>query len=188
MDTSTVEHRCLPRADRPCPQCGDSIPPPAYCGTCGADTSPRHVCQPRPLPHTCQQIAAPGRCIDCSQALPAPVFCTTCGANITPSHRCPAAPSTHIHRPDPVHTCPAHTLDRCPDCGDLLPGQAFCADCGMDITLPHACAPQPAHHVCPPHLTIPRRCSACGEVLPAPQHCTTCGADITPKHVCAAGE
>lgn len=188
MQQQSIErqHQCLPRAAAPCPHCGEMLGAPAYCETCGADITPRHVCQPRPLPHLCAEKPAVGRCLACGEALPAAHFCKTCGADITPSHRCPAAPPTHVHRADPVHVCPSLKLSRCPDCGEYLPALVYCEDCGVDITPPHVCAPPVEAHGCPPHLTMPRRCSHCGELLPAPRHCAHCGADITPGHVCAA--
>jgi len=184
MGQTTVEHHCLPRTAQPCPQCGVMIDPAAYCGICGADISPRHVCTLHPLKHICPPQPPTGRCLDCGQPFPARQFCTTCGADITPSHHCSAAPPTVVHRADPLHRCPVLPHDRCPDCGDLLPALTFCAHCGMETTPAHVCAPAPAVHVCPPHLTMPRRCAHCGETLPAFQHCTQCGVDITPEHSC----
>lgn len=104
---------------------------------------------------------------------------------MTPSHRCQAAPPTEVPRPDPVHICPALKLPRCAQCDALLPALAFCERCGAEITPSHVCAPRVEPHVCPPHLTMPRRCSHCGEPLPAPRHCAHCGADVTLAHVCA---
>ncbi len=179
-----VEHRCLPRPARPCPQCGEALPAPAYCEICGDDLTPAHVCALRPLPHACPPRGAAARCVACGEALPAARFCATCGAEITPSHRCSAAPPTHVHRADPIHRCPAEKLTRCDRCGEILPGRAFCEDCGADVTPAHACQPKPAAHACAPHLLMPRRCSHCGEVLPTPQHCVDCGADTTPVHTC----
>ncbi len=179
-----IEHRCLPRPAYSCPHCGDSVPAPQFCKVCGADISPVHQCLPRPLPHVCPPAPLRGRCLACGEPPPTPRFCVTCGADITPSHRCKAAPPTQVPRPDPLHICPALKLDRCPHCGELLPGRTYCAQCGMDITPPHVCRPVSQVHICPPYLTMPRRCSHCGETLPAPKHCAQCGADITPEHVC----
>jgi rRNA maturation endonuclease Nob1 len=179
-----VQHHCLPRPAHSCPQCGEMIPPPTFCETCGADVSSVHVCMPRPLPHICPPAPPPGRCLACGEPLPVRRFCTTCGEEITPSHRCKATLSITVPRPDPLHICPALEIQRCQQCGQIMPPLRFCERCGMDITPPHVCLPPPQTHVCPPYLTMPRRCSHCGELLPKPRHCTQCGADITPKHVC----
>ncbi len=179
-----VQHHCLPRSARPCPQCGEMIPPPMFCETCGTDISPVHVCAPRPLPHICPPAPPPGRCLACGEPLPARRFCTTCGAEITPSHRCKAVLSITVPRPDPLHICPVLEIQRCQQCGQIMPALRFCEQCGMDITPPHICRPPQQAHTCPPYLTIPRRCPHCGELLPKPQHCTRCGADITPAHIC----
>lgn len=180
------QHQCLPLTAQPCPHCGERLEPPVYCGTCGEDISPAHVCQPHPLPHVCANAVPVGRCLACGESLPESRYCTTCGAVITPSHRCSAAPPTHVHRADPVHVCPSMKLRRCPDCGELLPALVYCEHCGVDITPPHVCQPKAAPHICPPHLMMPRRCSHCGELMSSPQHCTRCGADITPVHQCGA--
>lgn len=187
MDRST-EHHCLPRPAQPCPYCGEMLPPPVFCEICGANILPQHVCSPHPLPHVCADRPTPGLCLACGEELPARRFCATCGAEITPSHRCSAAPPTHIHRPDPIHTCPSLKLPRCDRCGELMPAMRFCETCGVEITPPHICTPQPEAHTCPPVVTMPHRCSTCGELLPKPRHCTQCGADITPQHTCARNE
>lgn len=184
MGQTTVEHRCLPRTAQPCPHCGELIDPPVSCGVCGANVSASHICPPHPLQHICPPLPPTGRCLECGQTLPARQFCPTCGADIMPSHRCPAAPPTHVHRADPLHHCPVLPHERCPVCGELMPPLSFCPDCGMETTAPHVCHPTLVQHVCPPHLTMPRRCSHCGATLPSAQHCTQCGADITPGHVC----
>ncbi|MBN1311924.1 MAG: zinc ribbon domain-containing protein [Anaerolineae bacterium] len=185
MSDSALEHHCLPRPGRACPQCGEIIPPPTFCERCGADISPPHTCTPRPLPHVCPTSPSPGRCMACGEELPALRFCSTCGADITPSHRCAAAPSTHVHRADPVHICPSLPLGRCDKCGELLPALCFCENCGGEITPPHHCLPVDEPHVCPPYLLIPHRCSHCGEELPALRFCAQCGADnITSEHIC----
>jgi hypothetical protein len=181
----TVEHRCLPRTAQPCQRCGETLPVAVYCDTCGADISPEHHCPPRALPHVCPPSPPPGRCLACGQEQPRARYCKTCGHDITPSHHCPAAPPTQMRRADPVHVCPAYKIERCRQCGQLMPALAFCEHCGADITPQHVCYPAPAAHVCPPVVTMPRRCSHCGEMLPRPRHCSQCGADITPAHVCA---
>jgi hypothetical protein len=179
-----VEHQCLPRTSQPCPRCGELLAAPVYCTTCGEDLTPQHTCASRPLPHVCPPREAPGRCLACGEVLPRKQFCPTCGADITPPHHCAAGGPLNVPRAAPVHICPALKLPRCETCGELLPALAYCPDCGADITPEHVCRAEPAAHVCPPHLTMPRRCSSCGDVLPAPQHCAHCGADITPRHVC----
>jgi ribosomal protein L32 len=184
--TREQQHHCLPRAALPCPACGERLAAPEFCEICGEDTTPRHICVPRPLPHLCATLPTRGACLACGQALPEALFCTTCGADITPSHRCPAAPPTTVPRPDPLHRCPALELEYCAHCGGLLPAMTFCARCGMEITAGHTCPPRVETHACPPLAKMPRRCSKCGELLPAHQHCMQCGTDITAEHICSA--
>gem|GEM_PF-898736 len=178
------EHRCLPRPERRCLACGDPIAPPIFCEVCGEDISAPHRCSPHPLDHVCSPVAASRRCVACDQPLPETRYCPTCGAELVSLHQCTAAPIPHVPRPDPIHICPALELQRCLQCGNLMPALVFCEKCGMDITPPHACPPRAERHVCPPLATMPRRCGRCGELLPARQHCIRCGADTTPSHIC----
>lgn len=180
----STAHHCLPRSTSRCLKCGEPLDMPTFCGTCGEDVTPLHLCQPQPLEHMCSSHPAPVKCLACGQPLPAALFCTTCGADITPSHRCAAALATQVPRPDPIHKCPAYELPKCQRCGALLPAMAFCQHCGMETTPTHSCPPKQAAHACPPLITMPRRCAKCGEVLPASQCCTQCGSDITPAHQC----
>jgi hypothetical protein len=178
------QHSCLPRPARLCPMCGESLAIPIYCGTCGVDITPRHVCAPHPLPHVCANTSTRGTCLACGQAFPASLFCKTCGADITPLHQCTAAPATQVRRVDPLHICPALPIQKCVNCGSVMPSMVFCEHCGVEITAPHVCAPQPEAHVCSPLITMPRRCAKCGEIMPAHQHCSCCGTDITATHLC----
>jgi hypothetical protein len=183
--TREREHHCLPRFAQPCPSCGEQLSAPTFCGICGEDVTPTHVCALRPLPHTHAPMPVRAACLQCGQPMPAAQFCTTCGADVTPSHRCPAAPPTHVHRADPLHRCPTLEVERCSRCNTLLPAMTFCADCGVETTQPHHCPPVQIAHVCPPLVIMPRRCSKCGTSMPQSSHCTQCGTDTTPDHLCA---
>lgn len=179
------QHSCLPRPMRPCSMCGESLPQPTYCATCGVDVTPPHACKPHPLPHICASISTTGICLACGQPFPLLQFCKTCGADITPFHQCTAAPPTQVRRHDPIHRCPALPIQKCVTCNATMPSTAYCDHCGVEITPPHICLPAVENqHACSPLMTMPRRCAKCGELMPAYQHCTQCGSDITSAHQC----
>lgn len=179
-----AEHQCLPRPAQTCLMCGEHLPAARFCESCGQDVSPKHMCVPRPLPHTCAPQPLQGRCVLCGEALPARQFCKTCGKDVTAIHLCKSGTAAQVPRAQSVHICPSLPLDYCSVCGALKPGLLFCERCGMAISPQHVCSLQPEIHHCSPHLTIPRRCGRCGEMMPAATYCAQCGAEITPEHTC----
>jgi len=180
-------HVCIPKISTTCPACGSPYSIPEFCTSCGMDISPTHICQLKPIIHTCHFPRISGNCLICHSPLPVPTYCTSCGMDISEPHICVNDQLPfNTYRPPlrNFHTCikPIHS-SRCHLCGMFLPPPAYCGICGMDISAPHTCIPKPLPHICRP-LISSTRCNLCGEMLPLPTYCHKCGLNITESHSC----
>ncbi len=94
--TSTLEvrrldpiHKCPVLLIERCTSCGESLPAEVYCGSCGMDITPPHVCHQPNSDHVCSPLVTmPHRCAHCGEYYPSPQHCAQCGADLTPSHIC----------------------------------------------------------------------------------------------------
>ena len=82
-------HKCPVLAIERCVSCGDILPAEVYCGSCGMNITPPHLCHLSVPSHECSPlIIMPHRCAHCGEYHPSPQHCAQCGADLTPQHIC----------------------------------------------------------------------------------------------------
>ena len=143
-----VAPAAAPAAGAVCPACGTPfVPGEAFCGNCGAQLPAAPPIAPA-APPAAPAYTPPSGPVQPPAAVPAP----------------PAAP--------PVAPAAAAS-GQCHNCGAaVLPGQAFCGNCGAQLT------PAPP---APPAAVASGQCHNCGAaVLSGQAFCDNCGAQLTP--------
>ena len=184
--SSRTFHTCSPKFSQRCHNCGQLLPIPYFCSSCGVDISESHICPPKPVKHLCQPVFLQENCNVCGMFLPQPYYCSSCGMDISGPHYCVEEETLMKRMPffRNSHTCRQYFYSRnCTCCGLPLPPPYFCSSCGTDISEPHYCPPKPSKHICRP-VFLQKKCNVCGMFLPQPYYCSSCGIDITEQHEC----
>ena len=192
-----------------CPNCGNQAGEGAvFCDQCGTRLPAPEPAVPEPAP------APAGGSVICPACgagnVPGEAFCDFCGSPLeAPAPTAEAVPelepvSSEAEleiEAEPAAAEPAAGPPTCPACGaEVLPGEAFCANCGASLAqppippepvveeepLPEPVAPAaPAvaetavAEAAPAAVEGPATCPACGaEVEPGDTFCSNCGAAL----------
>ena len=163
-----------------CPNCGSEMPKSTrFCSECGTliqlEADQESICK------RCGEPLTEGAkfCTKCGQsvaAVPEPLFQEPEPLlEYTPQVTIPAEPDAVLTEV-PVAEAPASEIpwdapsNICPSCGEsLIPGMAFCTNCGTRVTeVPTAPAA--------PVTEAPAFCTGCGNpLMPGSAFCTNCG-------------
>ena len=119
-----------------CPTCGaQNDPANRFCDQCGSRLD---AAAPAAMASDLPTVPAPA-CPNCgSPALPGEAFCDNCGADLSALAAVPATPMAAAKAPTMLASPPAGSAGdqpACPNCGSpALPGEAFCDNCGADLS------------------------------------------------------
>ncbi len=166
-----------------CPNCGNQAGEGAiFCDQCGTRLPAPEAAAPQPAPVGGSMI-----CPACGAAnVPGEAFCDFCGSPLeAPVPTAEPAPDLEpvsteaelVAEVTPTEAAPAEAKPTCPACGaEVLPGEAFCADCGASLAeapLP----PEPVGEVeleppvpaiAPEPIAEPAAAAAVPEAVPEP--------------------
>lgn len=171
-----------------CPACGaGNVPGEAFCDYCGTPLE-APVPSAEPMPELEPVSSAKELEVEpAAPEAPAEEPVAEEPAEEVPPPEPSAAPEEAPPAEEPIETVVPAVEEKpvCPACGaEVLPGEAFCANCGASLTQAPISPEVEAEPAAEPVPAGPPTCPACGtEVEPADAFCSACGFALVPVAV-----